>query len=171
MGSITDVQAATKPQHDFKTAAIAGFAGGNLSSFVKWGSEIPFPPREAGRISPPFAILKALGLNAEDMTYVFTGHVINYGVALVHQGFSVVFGLLYCLLSIPIPLVTLWQGLAFGLIVTVLFHAILLPLGGWAPQIWDVSAHETFSEVLGHLLWAWTIEIVRRAMLCTDEAR
>ena len=82
MGSITDVQAATKPRHDFKTAAMAGFVGGNLSSFVKWGSEIPFPPREAGRISPPFAILKALGLNAEDMTYVFTGHVINYGVAL-----------------------------------------------------------------------------------------
>jgi putative membrane protein len=171
MGSITDAQAATKPRHDFKTAAMAGFVGGNLSSFVKWGSEIPFPPREAGRISPPFAILKALGLNAEDMTYVFTGHVINYGVALVHQGFSVIFGLLYCLVAIPIPLVTLWQGLAFGLIVTVLFHAILLPLGGWAPQIWDISAHETFSEVLGHLLWAWTIEIVRRAMLCTREAR
>ncbi len=34
------------------------------------------------------------------MTYVFTGHVINYGVALVHQGFSIVFfGLLYCLLA------------------------------------------------------------------------
>ncbi len=66
---------------DYGYAAWAGFLGGNLSSFVKWGSEIPFPPREAGRISPPFAILKALGLNAEDMTYVFTGHVINYGVA------------------------------------------------------------------------------------------
>lgn len=150
---------------DYGYAAWAGFLGGNLSSFVKWGSEIPFPPREAGRISPPFAILKALGLNAEDMTYVFTGHVINYGVALVHQGFSIVFGLLYCLLATACPLVTLGQGLAFGLIITLLFHAILLPLGGWAPQVWDVSAHEVFSEVFGHLLWAWTIEIVRRDMM------
>ncbi len=42
------------------------------------------------------------------------------------------------------PLVTLGQGLAFGLIITLLFHAILLPLGGWAPQVWDISAHEVF---------------------------
>ena len=165
MASATSIQAATAPRTDYRIAAIAGFVGGNLSSFVKWGSEIPFPPREAGRISPPFAILKAVGLDAEAMTYVFTGHVINYGVALVHQGFSVFFGLLYCLLAETVPLVTLGQGLAFGLVITLLFHAVLLPLGGWAPQVWDISAQAGFSEVLGHLLWAWTLEIVRRALL------
>jgi putative membrane protein len=165
MGTATRVQAVTTPHSDYNTAAIAGFVGGNLSSFIKWGSEIPFPPREAGRISPPFAILKWLGLNAEGMTYVFTGHVINYGVALMHQGFSIFFGLLYCLLAVAFPMVTMAQGLAFGLVITLLFHAVLLPLGGWAPQVWDISAHETFSEVFGHLLWAWTIEIVRREMM------
>src|SRR5438094_10628834 len=110
MGTATRVRAVTTPHSDYNTAAIAGFVGANLSSFVKWGSEIPFPPREAGRIAPPFAILEWLGLNAEAMTYVFTGHVINYGVALVHQGFSIVFGLLYCLLAVDLPLVTLWRG-------------------------------------------------------------
>jgi putative membrane protein len=153
----------TKINH--KISILAGLLGGNLSSFVKWGSEIPFPPREAGRISPPFAILKALGMNAEDMTYVFTGHVINYGVALLHQGFSIAFGLLYCLLAPVFPITTLGQGLAFGLVITLLFHAILLPIGGWAPQIWDISGQEIFSEVLGHILWAWTIEIVRREVV------
>ncbi|MCZ3022942.1 hypothetical protein NYZ08_19950, partial [Acinetobacter baumannii] len=59
------VNATVVPSYDYKTALAAGFLGGNLSSFVKWGSEIPFPPREAGRISPPFAILKWLGLNVE----------------------------------------------------------------------------------------------------------
>jgi putative membrane protein len=150
-------------------AIVAGFAGGNLSSFVKWGTEIPFPPRETGRVSPPYAILEWLGLDVANMTYVFTGHVINYGVALVHQGFSVVFGLLYCLLATVFPSVTLGQGLAFGLVVTLVFHAALLPLGGWAPQVWDISAHEAGSELFGHLLWAWTIEIVRRDM--TDGLR
>lgn len=155
----------------YKRALVAGFVGGNLSSFVKWGSEIPFPPREAGRISPPFAILKWLGLNAEAMTYEFTGHAINYGVALVHQLFSIAFGVLYCALAVAFPVATLGQGLVFGLGVTVLFHAILLPLGGWAPQVWDVSGQETFSEVLGHLLWAWTIEIVRRDMMDGSASR
>ena len=149
----------------YKTALAAGFLGGNLSSFVKWGSEIPFPPREAGRISPPFAILKWLGLNVEDMTYTYTGHVINYGVALMHQGFSVFFGLFYCLLAVPFPRVTLGQGLAFGLVITLLFHGLLLPLGGWAPQLWHISTPEAFSELFGHLLWAWSIEIVRREMM------
>lgn len=171
MGSKTGTHTARTPTYDYKTAIMAGFIGGNLSSFVKWGSEIPFPPREAGRIAPPFAILEWLGLNAEDMTYVFTGHVLNYGVALMHQGFSIFFGLLYCLLAVALPLVTLWRGLAFGLAITILFHAILLPLGGWAPHVRDISAHETFSEVFGHLFWAWTIEIVRREMLYAQAAR
>ncbi|RZK96921.1 MAG: DUF1440 domain-containing protein [Methylobacterium sp.] len=156
------VNATVVPKHAFRTALAAGFVGGNLSSFVKWGSEILFPPREAGRIAPPFAILKGLGLGVEDMTYTFTGHVINYGVALMHQGFSIVFGLFYCLAAVSCPLVTLGQGLAFGAIVTLLFHGILLPLGGWGPPLWQISGHEAFSEVFGHLLWAWTIEIVRR---------
>lgn len=171
METTVRVQAITTRTYEVGTAAIAGFLGGNISSFVKWGSEIPFPPREAGRISPPFAILKALGLDVEAMTYVFTGHVINYGVALMHQAFSVVFGLLYCLSAVAVPTVTLGQGFAFGLAVTILFHGILLPLGGWAPQLWDISAYEAFSEVFGHLLWAWTIEIVRRMMTAPEPVR
>ncbi|SFM17386.1 DUF1440 domain-containing protein [Methylobacterium pseudosasicola] len=159
------VNATVVSRTDYTTALIAGFIGGNLSSFVKWGSEIPFPPREAGRISPPFAILKWIGLNVEDMTYTFTGHVINYGVALMHQGFSIFFGLFYCLAAVTFPLVTLWQGLAFGLVITLLFHGLLLPLGGWAPHLWQISGHEAFSEVFGHLLWAWSIEIVRRNVM------
>ncbi|MCJ2072065.1 DUF1440 domain-containing protein [Methylobacterium sp. J-030] len=158
-------------KENYIAAIWAGVIGGNLSSFVKWGSEIPFPPREAGRISPPFAILKALGLNAEAMTYLFTGHVINYGVALMHQAFSIVFGVLYCALAVAVPITTLGQGLAFGLAVTILFHAVLLPFGGWAPQVWEISAQETFSEVLGHLLWAWTIEIVRRVAMDVSPSR
>jgi putative membrane protein len=165
------VRAVTTPTDAYTTAALAGFVGGNLSSFVKWGTEIPFPPREAGRIPPPYAILTWLGLRAEDMTYVFSGHTINYGVALVHQAFSIVFGLLYCLLAVPFPRVTLGQGMAFGLAVTLLFHGVLLPLGGWAPQLWAISGHEAVSELLGHLLWAWTIELVRHAMTGVQPGR
>ena len=52
--------------------------------------------------------------------------------------------------------------MAFGLLITLMFHGVVLPLGGWAPPAWHLPADEIFSETLGHILWMWTIEIFRR---------
>lgn len=146
----------------FGAAMVAGFIGGNISSFVKWGTEIPFPPRTLDRGIPPKDMLIDMGVNAQETIYHFSEHVINWGVAGIHHLFSIVFALLYCAIAEIFPKIKLWQGIAFSLLVTIGFHGVLLPTFGWAPPLWDLPAAEIFSEIFGHALWMWTIEVFRR---------
>ncbi|MDO4635981.1 MAG: DUF1440 domain-containing protein [Lautropia sp.] len=153
----------TNPANRRYGAALwAGFWGGNISSFVKWGSENPFPPRTPDRGIPPLEMLKDMGFNAADMTYHFSEKVINWGVAGVHHLFSIFFALLYSVIAEIFPGIKLWQGLAFGLVVTIVFHAILLPMFHWGPPLSQLPGNEIFSELFGHAAWMWTIEIFRR---------
>lgn len=147
---------------DFWTAIWAGFIGGNIASFVKWGSEIPLPPRTPDRVSPPAQMLRDCGLPIDKIVYFYAQHVVNLGVLLVHHAFSIIFAMAYCLSCLRFPRLSLWQGAAFGLVVTVGFHGIVLPLGHWAPPFWQLPFSEIFSESLGHILWAWVIEVFRR---------
>lgn len=146
-------------------AALAGFVGGNVASFVKWGTEVPFPPRTPDRALPPAEMLQSLGLNPSAFTYHYSEHTLNFAVSLIHHGFSIVFAMLYCLLAERYPRITLWQGLAFGLFVTVAFHGVLLPLFAWAPPLWRLPYEELLSETFGHLLWIWVIEVFRRDLV------
>nr|WP_236691285.1 DUF1440 domain-containing protein [Pseudomonas amygdali] len=57
---------------EYCVAAAAGLIGGNVSSFVKWGTEIPFPPRTPDRPIPPLEMLDSLGINANQLTYVYS---------------------------------------------------------------------------------------------------
>lgn len=143
-------------------ALVAGFIGGNLSSFVKWGTENPFPPRVSGRAIPPFEMIQDAGLNANAMVYEYSGHIVNWGVAGIHHLFSIVFALLYCVIAEYFPQIKLWQGVAFGIILTIGFHGVVLPTFGWAPPVWDLPLDEIASELFGHAVWMWCIEIVRR---------
>lgn len=140
----------------------AGFWGGNISSFVKWGTEIPMPPRTPDRGIPPKEMLKDWGFDVANMTYTYSEHLINWGVAGIHHVFSIVFALFYCVVAEIFPKIKLGQGLVFSLLVTIMFHGVLLPMNGWAPQLWDLPMDEIISEVFGHAVWMWTIEIFRR---------
>ncbi|WP_299010903.1 DUF1440 domain-containing protein [uncultured Shewanella sp.] len=151
-------------QRRFGLALWAGFLGGNLASFVKWGTENPFPPRTPDRGIPPFDMLQDFGLQVSQMIYQFSEHMINWGVAGVHHGFSIVFAMLYCVMVEVFPQVKLWQGIAFSIVITLLFHGLVLPLGGWAPHMWQLPTQEIISEFLGHGLWMWAIELVRIAI-------
>ena len=140
----------------------AGFWGGNISSFVKWGTEIPMPPRTPDRGIPPKEMLQDWGFDVANMTYTYSEHLINWGVAGIHHIFSIVFALFYCVVAEIFPKIKLGQGLVFSLLVTIMFHGVLLPMNGWAPQLWDLPMDEIISEVFGHAVWMWTIEIFRR---------
>lgn len=146
----------------FGIALFAGFLGGNVSSFVKWGTENPFPPRTPDRAIPPLEMLQDMGVNASATVYQYSEHVVNWGVAGIHHLFSIFFAMAYCFLAELFPQVKLWQGIAFSFLVTIGFHAVLLPTFNWAPPVWELPLDEIFSEVLGHALWMWTIEIFRR---------
>lgn len=153
----------TKPQNRRYVAALwAGFWGGNISSFVKWGTEVPFPPRTPDRPIPPKEMLQDWGVNVANTVYPYSEHIVNWGVAGVHHIFSIVFALFYCLIAEIFPNIKLGQGIVFSLLVTIMFHGVLLPMNGWAPQLWDLPLQEIMSETLGHALWMWTIEIFRR---------
>jgi putative membrane protein len=147
---------------NYRAALFAGFVGGNVASFVKWGTENPLPPRTPDRAIPPMEMLNDLGIKTGDLVYQYSGHAVNWGVAGVHHLFSIFFAMAYCFLAEIFPKIKLWQGVAFGLLITLMFHGVVLPLGGWAPPAWDLPADEIFSETLGHILWMWTIEIFRR---------
>lgn len=149
-------------QRRYLAAMIAGFLGGNVASFVKWGTENPLPPRVEGRAIPPFEMIQDMGFNASETIYHYSGHVVNWGVAGIHHLFSIVFAIFYCMVAEIFPKITLWQGLAFSFLVTIGFHGILLPVFGWAPPVWQLPPAEMFSETFGHAVWMWTIEIFRR---------
>ncbi|RUT26693.1 DUF1440 domain-containing protein [Asaia sp. W19] len=143
----------------------AGFVGGNLSSFVKWGTEVPLPPRTPDRASPPAEMLRDLGVDVDHLTYVYSGHIVPGGVLMVHHLFSIFFALLYCVLWLRFPRIAMGQGVVFGLVVTLVFHGTVLPAGHWAPALWNLPRAEIFSETIGHMLWAWVIELMRRELM------
>jgi len=136
--------------------------GGNVASFVKWGTENPMPPRMVGRAIPPAEMLQDWGFKVNDMTYNYSGHIVNWGIAGVHHLFSIIFAIFYCVCAEIFPKIKLWQGIAFAIVMTIGFHGIVLPLAGWAPPLWKLPIDEIFSETFGHMAWIWTIEIFRR---------
>lgn len=155
------LQTTLKSRRHYWVASIAGIAGGIISGLVKSGTEGVFPPRTPDRPIPPAEVLQSFGFHTDDMIYRYSDHIVNWGISGVHYLFSVVFAVFYCLAAEIFPIVKLWQGLLFGLLVTLAFHGIVLPLGHWAPAIWNLPFDELFSESVGHLLWAWTLEIFR----------
>ena len=82
-------------------------------------------------------------------------------------GTAIVFAVFYCVMAEYYKSITLWQGAAFGLLVWVGAHLVLMPLTGTVPSPfpWVAGGQtwaEHFSEALGHVIWLWSIELVRR---------
>ena len=117
---------ATKPK--FALAALIGLVAGVVSAFVKWGAEVPLPPRspmdmfnaacgpesairaadaiDCSRnfLNPPYVFLRDyVGIaDPNAAIYEFAGHAFNY-VMLTHIIFSVVFAVGYCLVAEKFP--------------------------------------------------------------------
>ncbi|MDO4908404.1 MAG: YagU family protein [Corynebacterium sp.] len=144
----------------------AGILGGILSAIVKFGWEVPFPPRSAERnlTNPPQEFLQHMGFSEHftHQTYSILGNQMPWVSFIVHFGFSIVFALIYCLLAERFPVVKKWNGAVFGIIVWILFHEIVMPALGIVPAPWHQPAAEHLSELFGHIVWLWAIEVVRR---------
>lgn len=150
-------------------AVFLGVIVGIIGAFAKWGWEVPFPPRNPtvffpvdalSRVTPPQVWLEQLGLNT-DLTYVFSGVVQPLSIFIVHVGFSVVFGILYCVLVEYFPRVKMWQGTVFGFVVYILAHVVVMPLMGLTPPLSELPFDEHVSELFGHVFWMWVMELVR----------
>ena len=163
----------TEPaRRNVKVAALVGVIGGVFSAIVKFGWEVPFPPRTPVRnaTNPPQAMLEWFGMSPEQshttVSFNLNDNLPIYSF-IIHFSFAIVFALLYCIAAEYFPKIKLWQGAAFGLLVWIGAHVVFMPLLGWVPspfpwveggQTWS----EHFSEALGHVVWLWSIEIVRR---------
>lgn len=150
----------------YAVAALVGLITGIIGAIVKFGWEIPFPPRtpERDATNPPQRLLEQLGMSPDvsHMTYAYNGNPRPIISFIVHFGFSIAFALIYCLLAERWPQIKLWQGAFFGLLVWIVFHLVLMPLMGTVPAPWDQPFAEHFSECFGHMFWMWTIELTRR---------
>jgi periplasmic/secreted protein len=163
----------TEPaRRNVKVAALVGVIGGVFSAIVKFGWEVPFPPRTPVRnaTNPPQTMLEWFGMSPEQshttVSFNLNDNLPIYSF-IIHFSFAIVFALLYCIAAEYFPKIKLWQGAAFGLLVWIGAHVVFMPLLGWVPspfpwveggQTWS----EHFSEALGHVVWLWSIEIVRR---------
>lgn len=141
-------------------AAFIGLIAGVVSAFVKWGAEVPLPPRSpvdmfnaacgpesliraAGQIdcsrnflNPPYIFLRDwLGLtDPNSAVYTFAGHVFNW-VGVTHIIFSIVFAVGYCVVAEVFPKIKLWQGLLAGALAQLFVHMISFPLMGLTPPL------------------------------------
>lgn len=146
----------------------AGLIAGILSAIVKFGWEVPFPPRtpERNATNPPQALWELLGLTPEQShaTYSYLGNDLPYMSFIIHFGFAIFFAVAYALLAEYWPKVKMWQGAVVGVVLYAAFHVLLMPAMGLVPAPWDQPFGEHFSEFFGHIIWMWSIEVVRRDM-------
>lgn len=107
----------------YGVAALAGVLGGIVSAIVKFGWEVPLPPRtpERNATNPPQELLQQLGVpeSVTHLSYSFNG---NDGLPwvsfIVHFAFAIGFAVIYCVLAERFPQIKLWQGAAFGILVS-----------------------------------------------------
>ncbi|KID05302.1 membrane protein [Hafnia alvei] len=150
----------------YGVAVFVGVIAGVMSAFVKWGAEVPLPPRTftGGRdeFNPPFLFLRDyLGIDPTSTVYTFSEHIIN-PVMITHIIFSLVFAIGYCVVAEIFPKVKLWQGALAGIVATIAVHWISFPLLGLTPSLSMLPADEYISELFGHIVWFWAIEMIRR---------
>ena len=154
-------------RRNYKLAAIVGIIGGFVSAIIKFGWEVPLPPRtpERNATNPPQALLELFGMSSDTThaSYAFNG---NDGLPwvsfLVHFGFSIGCAIVYCVIAERFPQIKMWQGAVFGVAVWIGFHVIFMPIIGIVPAPWDQPWQEHFSEIFGHIIWLWVIEVFRR---------
>lgn len=153
-------------RRNYRVAILVGIIAGIVSAIIKFGWEVPFPPRtpERNATNPPQTLLEQLGMSPEasHTTVLFNGNELPIYSFCIHFAFAIVFAVFYCVVAERWPGIKLWQGAAFGIIVWLGFHVILMPLMGTVPAPWDQPWQEHFSEFFGHIVWLWIIEIVRR---------
>ena len=84
-------------------AILVGLITGVISAIVKFGWEIPFPPRtpERNATNPPQALLEQLGFSSDftHQTYSYLGNDRPWVSFIIHFSFAIVFAVIYCVVA------------------------------------------------------------------------
>ena len=131
---------------------LIGTICGIVCSFSKLGWEVPFPPRTPARdeTNPPQQLLQQVGLSHEvtHAPYFYNKNKIAIAPMIMHFGFSFTFSILYVLAVEFFPFVKLWQGAAYGILLWIVFHEVLLPAMGTKPPPWEQPLAEHLIRII-----------------------
>ena len=129
---ITSLLGSTDPaRRRLKVATIVGFIGGAFSALVKFGWEVPFPPRTPGlrsETNPPQSMLEWFGMphDTSHMMVTFSNNQLPIMSFIVHFSFAIAFGLIYCIAAEYFPRIKMWQGAVFGIVVYIGAHVVVI---------------------------------------------
>ena len=113
-------------------------------------------------LNPPHVFLRDyLGIDPTQAAFTFADHGFDW-IGVTHITFSLVFAIGYCLVAERFPKIKFWQGIGAGLLADIAVHYITFPLLGLTPPVADWPLYEHISELVGHIFWFWTIELIRR---------
>jgi len=154
-----------KNQHSLACLIYIGAIAGFIGALVKSGVETLLPPRLISTTPPPIGLLELFGFDAQNMNYTFMEQSINWGGNGVHILFSMVIAIIYCITTNKEPIVSIFNGVIFGLIMGLGAHCIVLPIIGIGPAPWSITFEGYVSEIVGTTIWIWTIDAVRRRFI------
>ncbi|MGR8827837.1 DUF1440 domain-containing protein [Leuconostoc citreum] len=168
----------TKPQAGVKEIVVKsiwyGFIAGMISGMVKIGWEGIFPPRTIARnlINPPQHMAMQLGIPkkfVESYVYYSQDQKVFWFTLILHFSFAIAFSILYVFVSQYWSNIGLWQGAAYGIVLWIVWHVILMPAFGTVPEPWNQPFAEHFSEFWGHIVWAWAIAAIVYYLIAKDK--
>ena len=108
------------------------------------------------------------------MFSVYQGNNVLGAVTLYHWLFSFAFAFVYVIGSAYWKHMRAWYGALYGILITIVMHGFLIPLLGFRNPVyangatgwlWNLNFAENFSEIMGHIYWAASIEICMIAVL------
>ena len=153
-----DEAESSKPERSLLKGAVAGLIGGLAGAGAKILAEKVFPPREAGRVSPPVALVERAAGHA------LTDEQRRVAESAVHWGFGAAAGAAYGAMVEEEPTLGAWKGAAFGLALNRLTHETVLPKLGVVPATDEQTAQERVSEWITHAVYGIVTEVVRRGV-------
>ncbi|AAU38947.1 MULTISPECIES: YagU family protein [Basfia] len=113
-------------------------------------------------LNPPHVFLRdVFGIDPTAPAFMFADQAFNW-IGVTHITFSLVFAIGYCLVAEVFPKIKFWQGIGAGLIACVVVHYIVFPAMGLTPPVAEWPWFEHVSEIVGHVFWFWSIEVIRR---------
>ncbi len=142
---------------------VYGLIGGVVATGVKTLCETIAPPRPPGVDSPLGNVLNAASVE-------FTGGPLSEAVKQIaepsaHFVFGVGAAAVYAVVSERLPVLRAGCGAFFGFSLWLGAHEILLPLLGFSPSPAQMSVWEQGNELITHVIYGVTVELVRRGLV------
>ena len=133
----------------YGVAIFVGIIAGLISAFVKWGAEHPFPPRSPIDFFAAACKVDITGLSQDQILQVCSRAFLNPPHVFLRDYLGID----------PTQAVFTFADHGFDWIGVT--H-ITFPALGLTPPVAEWPLYEHISELVGHIFWFWTIEIIRR---------